>query len=336
MTQPGRARWLRPLAVSWCTAYAVVHAGWAIVGAPPFGDVGESFLPEDWTPVVPAALAAIVAAWPDAARPDTGRAARRRTVARVRAVTAWTSGTALLLYAFLFPLSLLRVVGALFGQPVTEADRAVLLAQGAGVVAGSLAVAVAVLAQRAARDACPRCGRVPGRPPARREDPTPRWARLAGHLAVAGCLVRLAAAVPEDVRWHASPGTSEAYLLTFVVLMVLAGTLLPLALVYRWGRVWPGWVAPLAGRPVPRWLVLGPALFVGAGLSAYFGVGGTAAVVTGLVAPDAFLVVTLAAYTLWGAGLLVAARSYLALTRPPCPCVATPRGDSRPVGAATG
>ncbi|MER7891287.1 hypothetical protein ABTX15_15820 [Micromonospora sp. NPDC094482] len=65
--------------------------------------------------------------------------------------------------------------------------------------------------------------------------------------------------------------------------------------------------------------VLGPALFLGAGLTSYFGIGGGTAVATGMIAPDWFLVVALATYTLWGVGLLVSASSYLALTRPECP-----------------
>jgi hypothetical protein len=46
---------------------------------------------------------------------------------------------------------------------------------------------------------------------------------------------------------------------------VLAGTLLPLALVHSWGRVLPRWVPLLAGRRVPRWLLLGPAFGIAAG-----------------------------------------------------------------------
>ncbi|MFI6262937.1 hypothetical protein [Micromonospora sp. NPDC051006] len=125
--------------------------------------------------------------------------------------------------------------------------------------------------------------------------------------------------MPQGALWRTSPGASAPFLLTFVALMVLAGTLLPLALVHRWGRIWPSWVGPLAARPVPRWLVLVPALFLGAGLTSYFGIGGGTAVATGMIAPDWFLVVALATYTLWGVGLLVSASSYLALTRPECP-----------------
>jgi len=60
--------------------------------------------------------------------------------------------------------------------------------------------------------------------------------------------------------------------LLFEAGFLLAGTVPPLALVYRWGRVFPGWVPLLAGRGVPRWLVLGPALGRGVGMTAYFGV----------------------------------------------------------------
>jgi hypothetical protein len=92
-----------------------------------------------------------------------------------------------------------------------------------------------------------------------------------------------------------------------MVLMSLAGTLLPLALVHRWGRLWPAWVVPLRGRIVPRWLVLGPGLFVGASLTAYFGVAGTTAWISGDIAgPFLPLLLTIGGYTLWGIGLLVA------------------------------
>ncbi|GAA3381902.1 hypothetical protein GCM10020369_01670 [Cryptosporangium minutisporangium] len=66
-----------------------------------------------------------------------------------------------------------------------------------------------------------------------------------------------------------------------MVLMSLAGTLLPLALAHRWGRLWPAWFLPLRGRAVPRWLVLGTGLFVGGSLTAYFGVVGMTRVLRG-------------------------------------------------------
>ncbi|SBT43873.1 hypothetical protein [Micromonospora auratinigra] len=311
-----RTGWRLPaVTAAWCAAYAALHVLWAVRGAPRFGgNPGESFLPEGWAAVAPAVLGTVAAGLLLASPAADGR-----RWAAVAAVAGWLGGTWLLLYAFMFPISVLTVLGGLFGQAVTADDVAVLAARAGGAAAGTLTVLVAVMAGRRARGACPRCGRLPGRRPARRTDPTPRWAYAAGLATVAACLARLAAGVPEGTVSRVDPGTSGTFLSIFMVGMVLAGTLLPLALVHRWGRIWPGWVVPLAGRPVPRWLVLGPAFFLGAGMVGYFGVGGTYAWASGLVPGGAFLAVTLSAYTLWGVGLLVSAAGYLRLTRPPCP-----------------
>jgi hypothetical protein len=116
-------------------------------------------------------------------------------------------------------------------------------------------------------------------------------------------------------------------LLLFEAGFLQAGTVLPLALVYRWGRVFPGWVPLLAGRGVPRWLVLGPALGIAAGLTAYFGMG-TAQLAVGTLAgtwqqgagsmPLWFFWVAMPAYLAWGLGLGAAALAYRRATRPPC------------------
>jgi hypothetical protein len=135
-------------------------------------------------------------------------------------------------------------------HPVAFVSRAACLAGGALVGATALSY------QRHWRGACLACGRTgkaarPARPP--------RWAWLAAWVAVAGCLVRVLA----RSRWDSAAtycGRAGGSLLLFEAGFLLAGTVLPLALVYRWGRVFPGWVPLLAGRGVPRWLVLGPAL----------------------------------------------------------------------------
>jgi hypothetical protein len=108
----------------------------------------------------------------------------------------------------------------------------------------------------------------------------------------------------------------------FEIGFLLAGVLLPLALVHTWGRTWPGWVPGLRGRTIPRRLLLWPAFGLAVGLVCYFGVGlGQLAVqtLTAGAGDDAFLWVAMAAYWIWGAGLGVAGLSYHLRSRPACP-----------------
>ncbi|WP_213455054.1 hypothetical protein [Rhizomonospora bruguierae] len=71
---------------------------------------------------------------------------------------------------------------------------------------------------------------------------------------------------------------------------------------------------------MPRWLVLGPRVFVGASLTAYFGIAGMTAWIRGeFGGPFLPLLLQMGGYTLWGIGLLAASVWYIALTRPPCP-----------------
>ena len=56
----------------------------------------------------------------------------------------------------------------------------------------------------------------------------------------------------------------------FEALFPLAGTVMPSALVHSWGRVASGWLPLLAGRRVPRWLLLGPAFAIGSLMTVYF------------------------------------------------------------------
>ncbi|MET8040857.1 hypothetical protein ABZU25_08330 [Micromonospora sp. NPDC005215] len=300
----------------WVTAYAVVHAWWAVRGAPPFAEPGESFFPGGWLPVVPALLSAAVVLL---IRSGTERD-RSTGVRWALAALGWLSGVSMVLYSFMFPLSLLMILGGLFGMDLDAMDWVTLLAQGSGALGGALTIAIANAEQRRARGACHGCGRVHGRSPEGRDAPAPSWALFAGYLAVAACLARFVAEIAHGFVSSKAPEIPWSFMITFIVLMLLAGTLLPLALVHHWGRIWPGWVLPLAGRKVPRWLVAGPGLFVGAGLTTYFGIGGMTAWATGNNVDGAawFLAIVLPAYTLWGLGLMVAASSYVSQTKPEC------------------
>jgi hypothetical protein len=120
-----------------------------------------------------------------------------------------------------------------------------------------------------------------------------------GYLAIIGLSVRLLGQGTDLLSdWrHGSTGSQ-----VFVALMIAAGTVLPAALVHRWGRIWPRWVVPWAGRVVPRWAVLGPAVFMGSGLVAYFGVGGIAALLSGATPGDLATALMIGGYTVWGSG----------------------------------
>lgn len=68
---------------------------------------------------------------------------------------------------------------------------------------------------------------------------------------------------------------------------------------------------------MPRWLVLGPGLFVGASLTAYFGVAGMTAWINGDIGgPFLPLLLEMGGYTLWGGraagGLRVVRRAHAA------------------------
>ncbi|MEV4621106.1 hypothetical protein AB0J74_20650 [Asanoa sp. NPDC049573] len=226
------------------------------------------------------------------------------------------------MYSFLFPVMLASV---LFGDAAAD-DVTRLLATGAGAVGGVLCLIVAARERRVAARPCGSCGRTHGRSPEHRGERSPGWAYAGAYLAVGGYLARMTVWLDQVVAgtWPSAAtranGISVTAMVIFLGLMSLAGTLLPLTLAHRWGRVWPAWLGPLAGRPVPRWLVLGAGLFMGASLTAYFGIAGMSAWIHGDIDGQFWpLLLELGGYTLWGIGLLVASASYFRLTRPPCP-----------------
>jgi hypothetical protein len=307
---PGWRRWASQAAIAWAVGYGSLRVYWALGTAPSPPPMHTDLVAFTgwWAVALCAAAAAVVAGL---------RQARWR---RLLAVTAWAVTAAL---AAASALLLLDVVGTLLpGMGLTVHPVAVL--SRAACLAGAVLVgATALCYQRHWHGTCLACGRTGE---AARPTRPPRWAFLAAWAAVAGWAARLLAQVA--VGFGSGLLRTGGSVLLFEAGFLLAGTVLPLALVYRWGRVFPGWVPLLAGRGVPRWLVLGPALGLGAGMTAYFGatiVRLTAETVAGTWARHGFgsyslwfYWATVPAYLAWGLGLGAAALAYRRATRPPC------------------
>jgi hypothetical protein len=150
----------------------------------------------------------------------------------------------------------------------------------------------------------------------------PTWVIAAAYAAVLAFGLRVAAQFAVGFDFDAFASAPSA--IVFEIGFLLAGTLLPLALAHRWGRIWPRWVPLFAGRRVPRWVVLGPGAVFGTGMVAYFGF-----MVVQMIGhrlqgrnpfpgdlPEWFFWVSVPAYAIWGVGLLIGAVSYGRLTVP--------------------
>jgi len=233
-------------------------------------------------------------------------------------VGAWAVAATLAVSSCLLLLDLVGTVLPGMGptvQPSAVANRL------GGLATAVLVGATALAAQRRLRSACAACGRTDRWV---RPEGTPAWAWAGAYAAMTGCMVRLGAQFAAG--WGDVPLVASVALDAFEVLFLLAGTVLPLGLVHGWGRVWPRKVLPVAGRRVPRWLPLGPAVVLSVGITSYFGIGlgqMVADTFRGISAADGpfaawFFWTAVPAYVVWGVGLGLAATSYARLTRPAC------------------
>lgn len=299
MTEQGggmAVRWAPWAAASWALVYAAIQVGWLVGEAPRWGRGADLTLPSTAVIGMCVAVAAVVAAL---------KATGGRTIL---VVAAWALSV---LLGGASAMLLLDVVGGILPGMGIPRD-------GFGFLSrlGCLAVAVfsgaTALTYQRRLCGCTRCSRIPGL------DRTPRWAYLAAYAAIAGFAARVIAQI---TLWENSPFAENAQLLIFEAGFVLAGLLLPLALVHSWGKVWPRWVLPLAGRRVPRWLVAGPGFGVAAALCGYFGMGLAQLVVetvNGTQDEVLFMWVAIPGYTLWGIGLAFASVAYYRVTKPAC------------------
>ena len=309
---PGWRRWVAQAAIAWALGYGVLRVYWTLGTAPSPPRIGTDLIVfTGWWSVALCAAAAVVVV-----------GLRRARWSRPLAVAAWCVAAALV--AASAPLLLDLVAVILPGIGVTV-DAVAFLSRAVCLLGAVLVGATALSYQRHWRGACLVCG-ASGEPgPSTLPTGSPRWARVAAWAAVAGCLIRLLAQVA--VGFGSALLEGGWTVLLFEAGFLLAGTVLPLALVYPWGRVFPRWVPLLAGRHVPRWLVLGPGLVLGVGMTAYFGmtmVKIAVETITGTWDPGAasdplwFFWVAVPAYLTWGLGLAGAALAYQRVTRPPC------------------
>jgi hypothetical protein len=303
-------RWSAPLAIGWAVIDGGIRTWWAIGRTPSLSLSATDLIAfEGWWAVGLSAAAVTVT--------TVLRKARWRWPLLV---AGWALSAALA--AACAPL-LLDLVGVLLPglgvafHPVAFVSRASCF--GGAVLVGANTVAY----RRAWRSACLACGRS-GR--SRRADRPPRWAWYAAYAAVTGCLARLLAQLAAGFGSSMLP--AEGSVVVFEAGFLVAGTVLPLAMVHMWGRVVPGWVPLLGGRGVPRWLPLGPALAIGGLMTTYFGASVVILAVETVTGtwgsgggdlPLGFFWVAVPAYLTWGIGLAVAAIGYFKITRRPCP-----------------
>ena len=306
---PGWRRWASQVAIAWALGYGSLRTYWALGDTPSPPPIGTDLVAfTGWWSVGLCGVSAMVVL-----------ALRNAMWRRPLAVAAWGVTAALVAAS---ALMLLDVVGIILPGVGVTVDPVAFLSRAACLAGAVLVGSTALSYQRHWRSACLACGAT-----VEAVRPTmalPGWAWLAAWAAVAGCLVRLLAQFAVGIGSELLQGGTA---LLFELGFMLAGTVLPLALVYRWGRVFPGWLPMLAGRRVPRLLVLGPAMGLGAGMTAYFGLTLVLLAFETLTGtwdqgagsdPLWFFWVAVPAYLVWGLGLGTAGLAYRRATRRPC------------------
>ncbi|WP_053617523.1 hypothetical protein [Nocardiopsis sp. NRRL B-16309] len=313
---PAAAHPLATATAAWAALYGLLRLYWTLTDTrprlPPVGDDLIAF--SDW-PII--ALAATTLALTAALTRPTPPLPARALIAAAWTTAALITASAVLLLLDVVALLLLNTSGV----PLSPAPMATRL--------GALALALALAhtppgAHRRWIADCPRCGRSARTRPA--PPATPAWAHAAAYTAIAGCLTRILVQLPFGEHSPMTPTDPlQAAIATTGLLLLFgsAGVLLPLALVHPFGRTWPRWVPRLATRPVPRPLVLGPALFATLGMNTYFGMNLTGLLLRGPDSygghfPDWFWWASIGSYVVWGLGLAAATLFYARRTRPAC------------------
>ncbi len=304
--------------LAWAALYTALRLYWTLTHTrpqlPPAGD--DLFIASDWGIITLGATT--LALTPLLARTQPPRLPR--TLITAAATTAaLTTATTFLLLLDAVALLLLNTSGIGL-HPLSLTTRL-----GALTMALLLAATTRSAHHRWIAD-CTTCGRTPNTRPAL--ETTPPWAHAAAHLTIAAFLIRLSAQAlttgTHTPITPTDPTAAAAATIGLLTLLSAAGVLLPLALVHRFGRIWPTWIPYLARRPIPRHLLLVPALFTTIGMTLYFGLNLGGLILNGSHAydpayPDWFWWVSIGSYVLWGLGLAATTYAYARRTRPTCP-----------------
>jgi hypothetical protein len=290
---PRWMEWAPRLAVGWAAAYGGVRLWFATGHAPDWKLPGRDLLVPDWVSVVGCVLSVAgvvaLARWPRS---------------RVLIGLLWAMATG---WVAVSGFALLDVVGGVLPGLGIPFDLFGMFSRFGALAGAALLAGTALARQRRLDPSCLRCTGLA------RVDSTPAWATVAALLAVAGCLARLGAQAV--VGFDAVPYAAGLSMLLFEGGFVLAGTALPLLLIHR------------AGNAFPRWMLLLPGAGLGAGITAYFGVGLIQMIVAAVQGeavygdmglPDSFFWVAVPSYFVWGLGLAVAADGYYLRTRKHC------------------
>lgn len=351
-----RPAWAPRATAAWGVAYAMVQTLWAATGTgvPLAGNRNSPAALQ----LLLAALALLASGVCLATTRTLGRRGRRATGGALAVlIPALGWGTIGL------PMHFVTLASGGGVESATGLANLLLISAGTALV-----TLVAVSYRRRLRGSCPRCGQEhpgPGDGPLAHPPATtaPRRTRLAAYLLVCGLLpwsvvktvwlfggdaISVSGEAWQDQVESKATGAAKALASVGVdvtVLGALLGIFLLLGLLHRWGQVFPRWTLPLAGRRVPRLLPLIPAWLTGVSLALYgtLLIAGSLLMAAGVLPkPEPDGVFTTGTGLAWmvafgglafgglGWGLLIAARSYAARTRPRCVPARTSSAPAKP------
>ncbi len=344
-------RWVPGAAVAWSLGYAALGVFWAAGGrgfpytpetandalGPLIGRFGPGAA---WIAVI---LAGLPAAGMGAAmlRQMRGQALRPILVTAGALLAAvllllMTGLTLLVLFGYIpFVVVNLFTSGEVGQKYLADLMRWSVVHQLVCLVGGFLWLAATASYARRSGDACVHCGRRGGAEGWQRPDRAARWGRIAVYISMLApalyALTRYAWALGFALGMSGQDLTrGQAVSGMFLATFGLAGAVLTLGLVQRWGEVFPRWVIGLAGRRVPVALAVTPAAFVSVllvvggvvvwsllpGMVGRLAARGEAG--AGLIWEVGVAVGPVLLFPVWGVALAVAALGYSYRRRGPC------------------